>query len=64
MLNRSWIIAAAALIGLTGCLGLDNDAERALAGAGAGCVAGEVLDNDCTTGALVGGLAGALANDI
>ena len=61
MLKTSWIIAAAAFVGLAGCL--DNDAERALAGAGAGCVAGEVLDNDCTTGALVGGLAGALADD-
>lgn len=61
MFKTSWIIAATAMLGLAGCL--ENDAERALVGAGAGCVAGEVLDNDCTTGALAGGLVGALSND-
>ena len=63
MLNKTWIIAAAASFSLAGCL--ESDGERALAGAGAGCVAGEVLANDkCVEGALAGGLIGALSNDL
>ncbi|MEL6571558.1 MAG: glycine zipper 2TM domain-containing protein [Pseudomonadota bacterium] len=63
MLNKNWIIAAVASITLAGCL--ENDAERALVGAGAGCVAGEVIGNDnCVEGALAGGLVGALADDL
>ena len=64
MRKNTFIILAVATLGLSGCLKLDNDAERALAGAGAGCLAGEVLNNNCVTGALAGGLAGALADDI
>lgn len=63
MLKTSWIIAATAMLGLTACL--DNDAERALVGAGVGCVAGETVgNNNCVEGALAGGLIGALANDL
>ena len=63
MLKTSYIIAATALLGLTACL--DNDAERALVGAGVGCVAGETIgNNNCVEGALAGGLIGALANDL
>jgi len=47
MLKTSYIIAATALLSLTACL--ENDAERALVGAGIGCVAGETIgNNNCT----------------
>ncbi len=63
MLKTSYIIAATALLSLTACL--DNDAERALVGAGIGCVAGQTLvKGRCVEGALAGGLIGALANDL
>ncbi|WP_458789959.1 hypothetical protein [Yoonia sp. MH D7] len=63
MLKTSYIIAATALLGLTACL--DTDGERALVGAGVGCVAGETIgSNRCVEGALAGGLIGALANDL
>lgn len=63
MLKTSWIIAATSMLGLTACL--ENDAERALVGAGVGCVAGETIgNNNCVEGALAGGLIGALANDL
>ncbi|MDG1377227.1 MAG: YMGG-like glycine zipper-containing protein [Yoonia sp.] len=51
------------MLSLTACL--ENDAERALVGAGAGCIAGETIgNNNCVEGALAGGLIGALANDL
>lgn len=63
MFKVSWVVAATAVLSLAGCL--DNDAERALVGAGIGCVAGETIgNNNCTEGALAGGLVGALANDL
>lgn len=63
MLKKTWIIAAAATFGLAGCL--ESDSERALVGAGIGCVAGETIGNDnCVEGALAGGLVGALSRDV
>ncbi len=63
MLKTSYILAATALLGLSACL--NNDAERALVGAGIGCIAGETLVNGrCVEGALAGGLVGALVNDL
>lgn len=63
MLKTSYILAATALLGLTACL--ESDGERALVGAGVGCVAGETLgNNNCVEGALAGGLVGALSNDL
>uniref|UniRef100_UPI0040478746 glycine zipper 2TM domain-containing protein n=1 Tax=Yoonia sp. TaxID=2212373 RepID=UPI0040478746 len=63
MLKSSTLIAVTALFGLSACL--QNDAERALVGAGVGCVAGNTLgNNNCVEGALAGGLIGALANDL
>ncbi|WP_089992933.1 glycine zipper 2TM domain-containing protein [Cognatiyoonia koreensis] len=63
MLKKSWIIALLATTGLAGCL--ENDAERALVGAGVGCVAGETIgNNNCVQGALGGAVIGALADDV
>jgi len=63
MLNKTWIIAAVASFTLAGCL--ESDGERALVGAGAGCIAGETIgNNNCVEGALAGGLIGALSNDL
>lgn len=54
-----------ALTGLAACDRIDTDLERAAVGAAAGCVAGEVLVNGrCVEGAIIGGAAGALSNDI
>ena len=63
MLKKTWILAAAATFGLAGCL--ETDGERALVGAGAGCIANETLRNgDCANGALAGAVAGALFDDV
>ncbi|MEM6386962.1 MAG: hypothetical protein AAF718_12090 [Pseudomonadota bacterium] len=57
------ILAIAALLGLSAC-SQGTDLERALIGAGAGCIAGELIDNgECLVGAAVGGAAGALSDD-
>ncbi|WP_166417611.1 YMGG-like glycine zipper-containing protein [Cochlodiniinecator piscidefendens] len=55
------LIATAAIL-LSGCL--DNDLERAAAGAAAGAVVSQVIDGDLATGALIGAGAGALCDDV
>ena len=57
MQKTSIILAVVAVFGLAGCL--ENDAERAVAGAGIGLLGAEVLDIDPTTGALLGAAGGA-----
>ena len=57
-------LAIAAILGLSAC-DQGSDLERAIIGAGAGCLAGEIIeDGECITGAAVGGAAGALADDV
>ncbi|MEO1536531.1 MAG: hypothetical protein AAFR73_02275 [Pseudomonadota bacterium] len=57
-------LAVAAFLGLTAC-SQGTDLERALIGAGAGCLAGEIIDDgECLVGAAIGGAAGALSDDI
>ena len=57
-------LAVAAILGLSAC-SQGTDLERALIGAGAGCIAGEIIDEgECLVGAAVGGAAGALADDV
>ena len=64
MQKKISFLALAALIGLAAC-SQGSDLERALIGAGAGCIAGEIIDDgECLVGAAVGGAAGALADDI
>lgn len=54
--------ALALVIPLAGCL--QNDTERALAGAAAGAVVADATDNDVATGAIVGAGAGAFCDDL
>jgi hypothetical protein len=58
------IIAALGLaLGLAAC-NTEGDLTRGLIGAGAGCIAGELIDDACGTGAAIGGIGGVVANDI
>ncbi len=52
----------ALIIPLAGCL--ENDAERAVAGAAAGAVIANATDNDIATGAVVGAGAGVFCDDL
>jgi len=61
MQKTSIILAMVAVFGLAGCL--DNDTERAVAGAGAGLVASEVLGTDRTGSMVVGAAAGVFCDD-
>lgn len=46
---------------LAGCM--QNDGQRALAGAAAGAVIADATDNSVLTGAALGGLAGTFCDD-
>ncbi len=61
MQKSSLFLAAVAAFGLAGCI--DNDAERAVAGAGAGLVAAEILGTDPVGTAAVGAAAGVFCDD-
>lgn len=55
----------AAVTAIAACDEIDSDLERAAVGAAIGCAAGEVLvDGRCVEGAIIGGAAGALSDDI
>ena len=56
------ILGVALVFGLSACL--DNDLERAAAGALVGAVAAEATGGDAVTGAAIGGAAGALCNNV
>ena len=61
MQKKSIILAAFAAFALSACL--ESDTERAVAGAGAGLVAAEVLNTDPTATAVAGVAAGLLCDD-
>ena len=64
MQTKLSLLAIAAILGLSAC-SQGTDLERALIGAGAGCIAGEIIDDgECLVGAAVGGAAGALSDDV
>jgi hypothetical protein len=52
----------ALVVPLAGCL--ENDTERALAGAAAGAVIADATDNSVVTGAVIGAGAGAFCDDL
>lgn len=53
--------AAAAVLGLAGCI--NTDLERGLAGAAAGALLADAVGGNTLTGALIGGAAGATCDD-
>ncbi len=59
---KRFALAAFLIIPLAGCL--SNDVERAAAGAVAGAVISDVTGGSALTGALIGGTAGALCDDV
>jgi osmotically inducible lipoprotein OsmB len=62
MRTKSFILAAVAAFGLSACL--ESDTERAVAGAGAGLVAAEVLGTDRAGTMLAGAAAGVFCDDV
>lgn len=56
------LLAATAVVSLSACL--DNDLERGLAGAAAGAVIADTTGGSALTGAIVGGAAGALCDEV
>lgn len=61
MRKASWIFAAAAIFGLSGCL--TNDLERGLVGAAAGALAADAIGVDPVIGAAAGGAFGATCDN-
>ena len=59
---RKLVLLALLSTTLSACLG--NDSERALVGAATGAVIAAATDGDVLTGAIAGGAAGALCDEI
>ncbi|MDK3018108.1 hypothetical protein [Pseudodonghicola flavimaris] len=55
------LVLPGALLALAGCL--DNDGERALAGAAVGAIAADAFDHNVAAGAAIGAAGGALCDD-
>ncbi|HHI70754.1 MAG TPA: hypothetical protein ENJ91_07110 [Rhodobacteraceae bacterium] len=55
-------LVAVLITPLAGCL--NNDVERAAAGAVAGAVVADVTNGDVVTGAVIGAAGGALCDDV
>ena len=62
MLHFRIFIATLAIASLSACL--DSDLERGVAGAAAGAVIAEATGANPVTGAVVGGAAGALCDEV
>ncbi len=61
----SCIKLGAALIGVAALAACgDTDLERGVTGAAIGAVTAEVLDEDPLTGAVIGGAAGVISDDV
>ena len=58
---KTLVIVAFMSTALSGCL--QNDGQRALAGAAGGALVADAVGVDPLTGALIGGAGGALCND-
>lgn len=59
------IVPALLAVAFLAACNTSGDLERGLIGAGLGCAAGEIIrDGNCVAGAVVGGTAGVIANDI
>ncbi len=62
MFKLRLVLAAAALVSLSACL--ENDLQRGLVGAAGGAVVADAVGVDPVTGALIGGAAGALCDQV
>lgn len=62
-MNARIIAALGFALALAAC-NTQGDLTRGAIGAGAGCLAGEIIGDECVTGAVVGGIGGVVANDI
>ena len=62
MRKLKFLLAAAAITSLAGCL--QTDGERALAGAAAGALIADATDENIVAGAALGGLAGTYCDDL
>ncbi len=62
MFKLRLILAATALVSLSACL--ENDLQRGLVGAAGGAVVAGAVGVDPVTGALIGGAAGALCDEV
>jgi hypothetical protein len=57
-----FLVAAALVTTLAGCL--QTDGERAIAGAAVGALAADALDENIVAGAALGAAGGAFCNDV
>lgn len=55
------LVVPAILLPLAGCL--ENDSQRALAGAAVGALAADAMDRNVAAGAAIGAAGGALCDD-
>lgn len=62
MFRKITVLAFAGILGLAACG--DTDIERGVSGAAIGAVAATVVDGDAFTGAVIGGAAGVLCDDV
>ena len=59
------LVMVIAVLGLGACDRLNNDLERGAVGAAIGCAVGEVFVNGkCVEGAIIGGAAGVVSDDL
>jgi hypothetical protein len=63
-MHRIRILAILGVTALVAACNTNNDVRNGAIGAGIGCVVGELVDDRCVEGAVVGGAGGVLANDI
>jgi hypothetical protein len=61
-MRKSLILLSFAALGLSGCI--NNDVARGLTGAAAGGLLADVTNGNVLTGALIGGLAGTVCDDV
>jgi hypothetical protein len=59
---RKTLLVSLCCLGLAGCI--NNDVTRGLTGAAAGGLLAEVTNGNVITGALIGGLAGTVCDDV
>jgi hypothetical protein len=62
MRKLKFLAVPCALLALAGCL--ENDGQRAIAGAAIGAGAASATHNNVLTGAAIGAAGGALCNDV